>query len=412
MEAVGTSLRGVPGPARSSPPAPPGAVRDSYGRRQVSAGSCGRPESGGGCSGEGVQPRTPSLPPLPRSLRTRGDSAGMFEESHVLEGNKKENTPSSLKTPLGSRWLLPPLGLRPPTCQAPQSRAAAGTSLPAGIASAATPLRLFLSSCLLLLLLSPSPCCLGLFMEIHSFMPSHRSLSVSLPPGGRACDASPLSSHFLLSQSGAAPSPGGGRAGTRVGSQGRGSIPQCGVGMRGRGHGTDPLWGTRAFSGAHHPDVGAPAGLSTLPDPRRAAVRRRRGGVGAGGLHTRDPLVFSASPFSPQPVRHHTLHPRYIRTRRTPIHAEHEELTQARSGAAEPGAGEVGGRESTAPSGSPLCPAGYTVQSFPLPIAPLPLRFRGVEDPFLSFPPPPSSILLPAAPRCLRTTAGEVPGLI
>lgn len=71
-------------------------------------------------------------------------------------------------------------------------------------------LRLFFFFFLLLssfLPLSPSPCCLGLFMEIHSFMPSHRSLSVSLPPGGRACDASPLSSHFLLSQSGAAPAP-------------------------------------------------------------------------------------------------------------------------------------------------------------------------------------------------------------
>lgn len=295
---------------------------------------CGTAAATGACPRRGLRPsraqrglpwgRGSAAEPPPKSLRTRGDSAGKFAESHILEGNKKENTPSSPKTPVGCRWPLPPLGLRPPTCRAPQSRAAAGISLPAGLASAATLLRLFLSSSLpLLLLLSPSPCCLGLFMEIHSFMPSHRSLSVSLPPGGRACDASPLSSHFPLSQSGAAPTPGGGRAGTRVGSPGRGSVPQRGVGMTGRGHGTDPLWGTRALSCAHHCGVGAPAGLSALPNPRRAAVRRRGGGVGEGGLHPRVALVFSASPFSLQPVRHRTLHPRYICTRHTPIQSEH-----------------------------------------------------------------------------------------
>lgn len=109
---------------------------------RVPAGGCGRPKPRGGCPGEGAQPRSPP----PKSLSTRGDSAGKFAESHILEGNKKENTPSSPKTPVGCRWLLPPLGLRPPTCRAPQSRAAAGISLPAGLASAATLLRLFLSS--------------------------------------------------------------------------------------------------------------------------------------------------------------------------------------------------------------------------------------------------------------------------
>lgn len=47
-------------------------------------------------------------PPHPRSFRTRGDSAGKFEEWYILEENKKENTPSSPKTPVESLWLLPP----------------------------------------------------------------------------------------------------------------------------------------------------------------------------------------------------------------------------------------------------------------------------------------------------------------
>lgn len=104
---------------------------------------------------------------------------------------------------------VPTSGCAPQTCQPGQRgavRPPAPPYLPASRLLLPALLRLFLllSS---FLLLSPSPCCLGLFMEIHSFMPSHRSLSVSLPPGGRACDASPLSSHFLLSQSGAAPAP-------------------------------------------------------------------------------------------------------------------------------------------------------------------------------------------------------------
>lgn len=140
---------------------------------RVPAGGCGRPEPRGGCPGEGAQPRSP---PPPKSLRTRGDSAGKFAESHILEGNKKESTPSSPKTPVGCRWPLPPLGLRPPTCRAPQSRAAAGISLPAGLASAATLLRLFLSSSLPLLLPPPPPLSLSLLLGalygdsfIHAF---------------------------------------------------------------------------------------------------------------------------------------------------------------------------------------------------------------------------------------------------
>lgn len=320
MEAVGASLRGVQGPARSSPTALPGAVRDSCGHRRVSPqGAAAVPSPEGAALGKGLSRGAP-----PQEPQDAGRQRWEVCRIPHFGGKQERKHPIKPQNPRGV--LVAPAPPRTETPNLPGTTESRGcrhllTCRPRVCCYPAPALPLFLSS--FLLLLSPSPCCLGLFMEIHSFMPSHRSLSVSLPPGGRACDASPLSSHFPLSQSGAAPTPGGRRAGTRVGSPGRGSVPQRGVGMTGRGHGTDPLWGTRALSCAHHCGVGAPAGLSALPNPRRAAVRRRGGGVGEGGLHPRVALVFSASPFSLQPVRHRTLHPRYICTRRTPIQSEH-----------------------------------------------------------------------------------------
>lgn len=174
---------------------------------------------------------------------------------------KKKNNPKPMQGPGSS---CPPLAVPPSlSSRASRGRAApAAPYLPASRLLLPALLRLFLLLSFLLLL-SPSPCCLGLFMEIHSFMPSHRSLSLSLPPGGRACDASPLSSHFLLSQSGAAPARSGGRTGTRVGSAGPGEHPPAR--SEGRGHGTDPPWGTQIVSGTRSRGVGSAPGLSALP---------------------------------------------------------------------------------------------------------------------------------------------------
>lgn len=342
-------------------------------------------------------------PPLPGASGRGAIALGSLRNPTFWRETRKKTPHQAPKPPWGPGGSCPPR-TETPNLPAPQSSAAAGTSLPAGIASAATPLRLFLSS--FLLLLSPSPCCLGLFMEIHSFMPSHRSLSVSLPPGGRACDASPLSSHFLLSQSGAAPTPGGGRAGTRVGRPGRGSIPQCGVGMRGRGH--RPSLGDTSFLRRPSPRrrSAREALHAAQPTPRRCPSPRRRSGSG-WAAPSGPPRLLRVSLLAPTRSAPHSASPLHL----YPPHTDPREARRADSSPERlnRARGELGRGASTAPPGSPLCPAGYTVQSFLLPIAPLPLRFRGAEDPFLPHPP---SILLPAAPRCLHTTAGEVPGVI
>lgn len=109
---------------------------------RVPAGGCGRPEPRGGCPGEGAQPRSP-----PQRASGRGATAlGSLQNPTFWRETRKKAPHQAPKPPWGAGGSCPPLGLRPPTCRAPQSRAAAGISLPAGLASAATLLRLFLSS--------------------------------------------------------------------------------------------------------------------------------------------------------------------------------------------------------------------------------------------------------------------------
>lgn len=64
MEAVGASLRGVQGPARSSPTALPGAVRDSCGHRRVSPqGAAAVPSPEGAAPGKGLSRGAPPQEP-------------------------------------------------------------------------------------------------------------------------------------------------------------------------------------------------------------------------------------------------------------------------------------------------------------------------------------------------------------
>lgn len=64
MEAVGASLRGVQGPARSSPTALPGAVRDSCGHRRVSPqGAAAVPSPEGAALGKGLSRGAPPQEP-------------------------------------------------------------------------------------------------------------------------------------------------------------------------------------------------------------------------------------------------------------------------------------------------------------------------------------------------------------
>lgn len=211
--------------------------------------------------------------------------------------------PKKIPKPMqGPGSSCPPLAV--PPSRAPRGRAApAPPYLPASRLLLPALLRLFLL--LSFLLLSPSPCCLGLFMEIHSFMPSHRSLSLSLPPGGRACDASPLSSHFLLSQSGAAPARSGGRAGTRVGSAGPGERPP--EQGEGRGHGPDRPWGHRPTLAPGAGRSGRPQGSRLCPplspSPRQAAGSHRALRRGHGWALRPRPLPGQFSPFLPLSAR-------------------------------------------------------------------------------------------------------------
>lgn len=286
-------------------------------------------------------------------------------------------------------------------------------------------LRLFLL--LSFLLLSPSPCCLGLFMEIHSFMPSHRSLSLSLPPGGRACDASPLSSHFLLSESGAAPARSGGRAGTRVGSAGPGERPQRGA----RGVGTAP---TRpgATDRPWHPQQGGRLGPRALrsPHPHAKALppiaagphQRGHGWARTSGrspgnprpffsLSARLSILFLLVFPPPLPLPPHRARSASRPAGRCPIPAGAEALTQARSGAA------WGARaprpvpwpsHPTFPTPGAARPSGssgklHLCSSFPRTgVPPLPsAALRGAGDTLPSLP-----TALATAPRCPGTAGG------
>lgn len=259
-------------------------------------------------------------------------------------------------------------------------------------------------------------------------MPSHRSLSVSLPPGGRACDASPLSSHFLLSHSGAAPARRGGRAGTRVGSDGPGERPPARGGRGGRtwalGGGVQMVSGTRRWG------VGPPPGLSALPSARpirrHAAAHRRppqSSGYPRGGSqpHSRPapgqpslPFSLSARPLRPNPVRPSSPSPAASAPAAEPHLAPRsaapsaqltKALTQARRGAPDSG---VGSRGSLArrklpppPASSSLCAPGRTPPSRGL-LAPPGHRAKSIPSPAFPrtrVPPLPSAACPPAALR-------------
>lgn len=272
-------------------------------------------------------------------------------------------------------------------------------------------------------------------------MPSHRSLSVSLPPGGRACDASPLSNHFLLAHSGAAPSPDWGPGwGHAWAAPDRGSGPHGGVGG-GRGYGTDlpppppPPGGlVQAVSGARHRGVGSPPGLSVplsaRPIPRHAAAHHRSLPAGPfpaatqqllprrGHGWARIPPTFTPSfpsllPPPPAPAQPSpSFLPLFLclRTRgktasrsaeRCPIHPAHKSADSSceRSGSArrgEPGhpgqpgtgvpphPGRSRGPPPPAASRGPLVPPGHRAEFIPAPAFPriggprdLPLQFGG-----------------------------------
>lgn len=249
-------------------------------------------------------------------------------------------------------------------------------------------------------------------------MPSHRSLSVSLPPGGRACDASPLSSHFLLSHSGAAPARRGGRAGTRVGRDGPGERPPARGGRGGR------AWalggGVQTISSARRWGVGPPPGLSALPSARpirrHAAAHRwspqNSGYRGGSQPHPRPapgppslPFFLSARPLLPNPVRPSSPSPAASAPAAEPHLAPRsaapsarftKALTQARRGAPDSGVGSRGSpasyslcalRRTPAPR-ELLAPPGHRAKSIPAPAFP---RTR--------VPPLPSAACPPAALR-------------
>lgn len=149
--------RGCPGRSSRQCRSPPGSCRPArQGQGTAPAAACSAEHSPVGPSRlppcpEGAAPRK-GLSPAPRSppgasgtqaaVPGEGGSPRKFGEYHILQGGRRETSPVKKKTTKPTRGpggSCPPPRAVPPNlpARAPRGRAATGTSLPAGVTSAA-----------------------------------------------------------------------------------------------------------------------------------------------------------------------------------------------------------------------------------------------------------------------------------